>query len=189
MTMLDRMRQHRSWLKWSLGLVVLTFIIFYIPDFLQRPDTVSATSREVVAQVEGHDLTVADFRGRYDQQMRAYRAQFGGNVDEGLLRQLRVEEKVLRDMIEEQVAVHEAERRGIRVSDEEVAQEIMSYPVFVENGKFIGETLYRQILQSNTPPLTVTEFEGSMRRDLLVRKLRSALTDWMTISESEMEKA
>ena len=189
MTMLDRMRQHRSWLKWSLALVVLTFVIFYIPDFLQRPDTVAATSREVVAAVDGHDLTVADFRGRYDSQMRAYREQFGGNVDEGLLRQLRVEEKVLRDMIEEQVAVHEAERRGIRVSDEEVAQEIMTYPVFVEKGQFIGETRYRQILQSNTPPLTVSEFEGSMRRDLLVRKLRSAITDWMTISDSEMEKA
>jgi hypothetical protein len=34
MTMLDRMRRHKGWLKWSLGLVVLTFIIFYIPDFL-----------------------------------------------------------------------------------------------------------------------------------------------------------
>src|SRR3954454_23482981 len=34
MTMLDRMRRHMSWLKWSLGLVVLAFIIFYIPDLL-----------------------------------------------------------------------------------------------------------------------------------------------------------
>ena len=36
MTMLDRMRRHRNWLKWSLGLVCLAFVIFYIPDFLQR---------------------------------------------------------------------------------------------------------------------------------------------------------
>ena len=35
MTMLDRMRRHMSWLKWSLGIVVLAFIIFYIPDFLR----------------------------------------------------------------------------------------------------------------------------------------------------------
>ena len=34
MTMLDRMRRHKGWLKWSLALVVLTFVIFYIPDFL-----------------------------------------------------------------------------------------------------------------------------------------------------------
>ena len=36
MTMLDRMRRHRNWLKWSLALVVLAFVIFYIPDFLQQ---------------------------------------------------------------------------------------------------------------------------------------------------------
>ena len=35
MTMLDRMRRHRSWLKWSLGLVCLAFVFFYIPDFLR----------------------------------------------------------------------------------------------------------------------------------------------------------
>ena len=32
MTMLDRMRRHKGWLKWSLALVVLTFVVFYIPD-------------------------------------------------------------------------------------------------------------------------------------------------------------
>jgi hypothetical protein len=42
MTMLDRMRRHRNWLKWSLALVVLTFIIFYIPDFLQQDTTGAA---------------------------------------------------------------------------------------------------------------------------------------------------
>ena len=34
MTMLDRMRQHSNWLKWSLALVCLSFVLFYIPDFL-----------------------------------------------------------------------------------------------------------------------------------------------------------
>ena len=35
MTMLDRMRRHKGWLKWSLGLVVLAFVVFLHPaDFL-----------------------------------------------------------------------------------------------------------------------------------------------------------
>ena len=45
MTMLDRMRRHQSWLKWSLALVVLAFIVFYIPDFLQQPIRASARRR------------------------------------------------------------------------------------------------------------------------------------------------
>ena len=34
MTMLDRMRRHKGWLKWSLAVVVLAFIVLYIPSFL-----------------------------------------------------------------------------------------------------------------------------------------------------------
>ena len=34
MTMLDRMRRHKGWLKWSLAAVVLTFIFLYIPSFM-----------------------------------------------------------------------------------------------------------------------------------------------------------
>ena len=54
MTMLDRMRRHKSWLKWSLALVVLTFVVFYIPDFL-TPSAGAAPS-EVLAEVEGEPL-------------------------------------------------------------------------------------------------------------------------------------
>jgi hypothetical protein len=52
MTMLDRMRRHRNWLKWSLGLVCLAFVIFYIPDFLSRNAT-GAVADGAVAVVGG----------------------------------------------------------------------------------------------------------------------------------------
>ena len=47
MTMLDRMRRHKNWLKWSLALVVLAFVLLYIPSFLrnrrrQRQSTTSS---------------------------------------------------------------------------------------------------------------------------------------------------
>jgi len=60
MTMLDRMRRHRNWLKWSLGLVCLAFVIFYIPDFLQTPTTDLAAT-DTVAVVEGQEISGAEF--------------------------------------------------------------------------------------------------------------------------------
>ena len=79
MTMLDRMRRHKGWLKWSLALVVLTFVAFYIPSFLDTSgNTVGATPREVIAEVDGHDLTAGDFQSRYQQQLQQYQQQFGG---------------------------------------------------------------------------------------------------------------
>ena len=35
MTMLDRMRRHKNWLKWSLAIVVVAFVLLYIPNFLR----------------------------------------------------------------------------------------------------------------------------------------------------------
>ena len=51
MTMLDRMRRHRAWLKWSLGIVVLTFILLYIPQLPPAGSGARPTAR--VATVDG----------------------------------------------------------------------------------------------------------------------------------------
>jgi hypothetical protein len=58
MTMLDRMRRHRDWLKWSLGLVCVAFVLFYIPDFL-RGSGADAASSDTIAKVEGREITSA----------------------------------------------------------------------------------------------------------------------------------
>jgi len=183
MTMLDRMRRHKNWLKWSLALVVLTFIIFYIPDFLNTDATgtagVGATSRETVAEVDGHELTAGEFQQRYVAQMQAYQQQFGSSMNAQLLRQLGIDQQVLSQMVDEQVAVIEAEQQGIRVSDDELAQRIFAIPGLQENGQFIGEARYEQLLRSQRPPLTKGAFEERFRRSIMVDRLRAALTDWV----------
>jgi peptidyl-prolyl cis-trans isomerase D len=189
MTMLDRMRRHKGYLKWFLALVAVALSLYLIPGFLDRPTgAVGASSKEVIAEVDGHDLTAGEFQSRYQQQVQAYRAQFGGNINESLLRQLGVDQTVLRQMVDEQVAVLEAERQGVRVTDDELAEQIVALPAFQENGQFIGDDQYRAILRAQNPPLTVSEFEESMRRSLLLDKLRGALTDWMSVSDEEVER-
>ena len=188
MTMLDRMRRHRGWLKWSLGLVAVTMVIFFIPqDYLRPTTTVGAAPSETIAEVEGRSLTAGDFQQRYLQQIQQYRNQFGGSINAQLLRQLGVDQQVLTQMIDEQVALIEADRHGIRVSDEELAQQIFAIPAFQENGRFIGEQRYEQLLQSQNPPLTKSQFEESLRRSLVLDKLRSAITSWIAVSDSEVE--
>ena len=119
MTMLDRMRRHRGWLKWSLGLVVLSFIVLYLPN--RRLNGQPVGSREVVASVDGRDITVDRFRRVYLQQMQAYRNAFGGNMDERLLKQLGIDQRILQGLIEEEAALSEAGKLGIKASDEEVS--------------------------------------------------------------------
>jgi peptidyl-prolyl cis-trans isomerase D len=189
MTMLDSMRRHRGWLKWSLGLVVLTFALFFIPqDMLQPQTTAGVSSRAVVADVDGRELLAGEFQTRYLTQVNQFRQQFGGTINQSILRQLGVEQQVLSSMIDEQVALIEAERQGLRVSDEELAQQIFSIPGLQENGRFIGEERYEQLLQAQLPPMTKSQFEDSLRRSMMIEKLRAAVTDWMAVSDAELER-
>src|SRR2546425_980377 len=187
MTMLDRMRRHRNWLKWSLGLVCLAFVIFYIPDFL-RGTGADAASGDTVARVGGHDITAGEFRRTYQAQLQAYRSAYGGQMNDQLLKQLGIEQQILQQMVDERAALAEADRVGITVSDEEVRQRIFSMPAFRENGASIGEARYNQLLRMQRPPMSAQEFEDSVRRGLTVEKLRAALTDWLSVADNELEE-
>src|SRR5215468_7121275 len=177
MTMLDRMRRHKNWLKWSLILVCLAFVVFYIPDFL-RGTGADAASGDTVAQIEGQPITAGEFRRLYQAQLQAYRSAYGSQMSEQLLKQLGVEQQILQQMVDERAALAEARRLGITISDAEVRQRILTIPAFQENGAFIGEQRYQQLLRMQRPPMSPSDFEDNVRRQLTIQKLRSSLTDW-----------
>jgi peptidyl-prolyl cis-trans isomerase D len=185
--MLDRMRRHKNWLKWSLVLVVLAFIALYIPAS-NNPANGAGLS-EAVATVDGSDVTVAEFRQAYNRQMEAYRSAYGANMDERLLRQLGIDQRILQQLVEEEIAVAEARRLGITASDEEVTARILAIPAFQENGQFIGHERYRQMLQMQNPPLRESDFEEQVRRSITMEKLQAAVTNWISISDADVEAA
>jgi len=166
MTMLDRMRRHKNWLKWSLAIVVVAFILLYIPNFLRNGigGAAATGTRDVIASVEGQTITVGQFRRIYQQQMQAYRRAYGGNIDDRLLKQMGIDRRILQQLIDEEAGLAEAHRLGISTSDEEVRARILALPAFQENGQFIGDARYRQLLQMSDPPRRPSEFEEEVRR-------------------------
>ena len=188
MTMLDRMRRHKGWLKWSLAIVVVAFIWLYIPTFMDSPAGAGVGNRDVVATVDGRDITVARFRRAYQQQLQVYRNAYGANFDDRLLRQLGIEQRIVQQMIEEELALAEADRLGMGASDEEVRARIGALPAFQENGQFVGDQRYRQILQSANPPLRASDFEEQVRRGIVLEKLQAALTGWVTVSDGDVDE-
>ena len=187
MTMLDRMRQHRNWLKWSLAIVCVAMVIFFIPNFVRNPGG-NLSASGAVAVVEGREIRGDEFQRTYQAQIQAYRSAYGANMSDQLLRQLGVEQQILQQMVDERAALAEADRLDVRVSDEEVRQRILAIPSFQENGAFIGEQRYRQILSMQRPPMTPSDFEAAVRRSLVVEKLRASLTEWLSIPDKELEQ-
>ena len=186
MTMLDRMRQHKGWLKWSLALVCLAFVIFYIPDFLTTAP--GAAPSDLVASVEGRPITSAEFRRIYYQQVQSYQLAYGADLDEQLLRQLGIDRQILQELIDEEAAVVEAERLDLTVSDVEVRERILSLPGLQDNGVFIGEEQYRLLLRSQIPSMTPAQFEENMRQSILLDKLRAVVTAWIEVSDDELHE-
>ena len=146
MTMLDRMRRHRSWLKWSLALVVLCFVLLYIPSFMR--DTAQGASNGAVV-ADGR--RAADYGRPVPAGVRPADARLSPVVrrerDEKLLKQLGIDQRIVQQMVEEEAAFAEARRLGISASDAEVRERILALPAFQENGQFIGDDRYRQLLR------------------------------------------
>jgi peptidyl-prolyl cis-trans isomerase D len=187
MTMLDRMRRHKGWLKWSLAIVVLTFILLYIPSFM-KPSGVGAAPSDVVASVNGREITVAQYERAYMQQVTQMRTAYGEAINPQLLKQLGIEQQVIQQLIDQEAVLAEAERIGIRVSDAELAARIVKLPGFQENGQFIGDARYRQLLQMQRPPMIPAEFEAEMRKALVSEKLQEAVTAWIGVADADVQE-
>ena len=78
--------------------------------------------------------------------------------------------------------------RGYNGSDAEVRAQIIAIPGLQENGQFIGEQRYRALLKQQTPPMTPGDFERSVRESLMLDKFRAGLTEWMSVSDAELER-
>ncbi|MCC7009286.1 MAG: peptidyl-prolyl cis-trans isomerase [Acidobacteria bacterium] len=186
MTMLDRMRRHRAWLKWSLGIVVATFVLLYIPQFLGNP--VAGTNAEVIATVDGREISAGTYRIQYLQQVSQIRAQYGAEITDQLLNQLGVGPRIVQRLVNDEAMMVEAERLGITVTDGELKERLVRLPMFQENGQFVGEAAYRQMLANARPVLRPADFERDLRRSLVAEKLQAAVTGWLRVSDADVEQ-
>src|ERR1041385_5454249 len=105
--MLDNMRRHKGWLKWSLGIVVVTFVALYIPSCLvaNRGGTGPA---DAIATVDGHKIPVQTFTRAYNQQASAIRSAYGDQFNDQMLQQLGIGPRILDQLINDEAILVEA---------------------------------------------------------------------------------
>jgi len=90
-------------------------------------------------------------------------------------------------LINEKALVAEAHRMGLRVSDDELRDELqhgqlgsMLFP----DGKFVGQEEYENFVQRND--MTVPQFEGLEKDFILVRKLRALVSSNAFVGDTEV---
>jgi peptidyl-prolyl cis-trans isomerase D len=177
------MRRHRRWLFGFLWLVILAFIILYIPAFEGDDQQGLALT---VAQVADEKITLGEYQRSYQRQRQMYQSMYQGRMNDELLRRLGLEEQTLQALVDERILVLEAERLGIRVDDETLKQRVATFPEYQQDGRFVGGAEIRKRLELQGR--TVREFEESFRKGILRERLVALVTDSVHVSAAEAEK-
>ncbi len=151
------MRRHFDRLKWSLGLVCVAFVLFYIPDFL-RGTGADAAAGDTIAKVEGHEITAGGSAA--SGSCAAYCSAAGAFQHERSSSGWASKTRFSSRWWTSRPLWAEAGRVGVSVSDEEVRQRIFATPAFQENGAFIGEARYQQLLRAQRPPDAAVRVRG-----------------------------
>jgi peptidyl-prolyl cis-trans isomerase D len=158
------------------GMLGLGMLLYLVPNQY----TTSITSTEIVAEVAGQPVTILDV------QQQLARIQQAGPIPQPL--QALYAQQVLDQLVFERVLNYEAERLGIRVTDQERADRIrlMVPDAFVGNA-FVGRGVYEQMILERFG-LGMQEFEAAMSQSLVAEKFQQLVTDGITVSPAEVEQ-
>jgi peptidyl-prolyl cis-trans isomerase D len=182
--MLKVLRENVKYLSWILWLIVGLFVLYVFVDFgtgVRNRGTVTWA-----AKVGSDTVTQNEFQHSYQTMENRLRQMYGEQYTPEMAKQMQVPIQALNQAVSDKIILREARRIGLRVSDDELRDEIMTMPVFKdEQGAFIGDQQYAQILQQNR--FTTASFESEVREDILKRKLATALSADLYIPESEIE--
>mgnify|MGYP001148313605 CR=1 FL=1 len=162
----------------ALVIIILVFILYF-------GSYGSGSGPEVVATVNDQPISVRDYQQTYDRLVTQYREQFGGNLPENLLKSLGLKEQALNQLIEQALVQQGAREMGLAVSEEELQEAIREMSVFQSNGVF-DYTRYEQVMSAS--PLSIGDFEASVRSDLLMRKVMGLLSGFGRVSPQELKE-
>ena len=184
----------RSWGPWLVGIIGLALFGFIATDFTRQCETSSNQARQQVGKVMGEKLSIQDLQQRSEE----YKALFGKDVNEELVRNM-----VWDDFVKNTVLEEEAEKLGLGVTDEEVKavlampnhpalpREFMPQEFFNQAGEFDYNNVsqaYSYLKQQN--PEQFKEFEAYwnmveklLRQNLLREKYQTLLQACMLSNE------
>ncbi|MCP4659895.1 MAG: hypothetical protein GY856_31210 [bacterium] len=185
---LKYLRDNLKSLKWILWAVVAVFVLlvfFGWGGYNQRRETRS----DAAATVGDETITYDEFHQQYRRLEDYYKQTFGEQFTPELAKRFNLPVQALNMLINQKILLMEAREVGLRVTDAELREEILSYPVFQDdNGAFVGQEDYRQRVRRMFRR-SVKEFEAVVRQDILIAKIDSVLAETIYISDAEVEEA
>jgi len=145
-----------------------------------------APTRGILATVGGSDITTLEVQ-KTARQMVQRQFPRGGAQASMLLPFFA--KQAAEQLIDRQVMLTEAERLGLRATDDDVRDELQHgqfAEAFFPGGNFIGQEAYEEKLQQ--ADLTVPQFEQEVKNDVLLSKLRGLVAGGALVTDAEVRQ-
>ena len=175
--MWDALREKKIGVRILLGVVVgilgIGMLLYLVPQ-----GTNDVNAPDAVAQVGDQTITVVDVQNLLDKNTR--NAQIPAYLRAAYTQQ------ALDQLVEERMLILEADRLGMRVTDEEHADLLKKLvPTAFAGDTFVGMDRYSAEVQARFQ-MSVPEFESEVKTALLQQKFQQLVTDGITASDDEV---
>ncbi len=181
---LGYMRRHRRWLYGFLWVVIIAFIAFYVPAFLNT----GKSEGDIVARVGKRSISVREFQDAFREQLRQYQLMSQGQrpMDADTAKRYGLPERLLDQMTTRLVVAQEAARLGLSVDDQALKHAILTSPQFQVNGRFMGAAQLNRVLEARG--MSEEQFLESYRSDLVARQLEALVTSGIEPDPSDVKR-
>jgi peptidyl-prolyl cis-trans isomerase D len=157
-------------------LVAFSMLTYLVPNY----NNGTTSSDTVIAEIGKTTITLAETQRLIQSTIRS--------------RQLPTEilptyiPQMLDQMVTDRAMELEAARLGIQVTDADVAESIRQLvPSLFPDGKFVGKEAYASMLAQQN--LTIDQFEGDLKRQVAVARLRDIALEGTVVTQPEIEAA
>jgi len=173
----DALRERKLGVRIVLGIVVgglgISMLLYLVPQ-----GTSDLTGGDTVAQVGDETITVLDVQNQLGKITR------NGQIPPALASLYT--QQVVDQLIEKKMLALEADRLGLRVSDEEHADLLKRLvPTAFAGDTFEGMDRYSAEVQARFQ-MSVPEFETEIKNELLQQKFLGLVTDGITATDDEI---
>jgi peptidyl-prolyl cis-trans isomerase D len=176
-----------------IGVLAVAMVIYLIPGLSNTGVAGGGAFAEIYPHWynklfrSGDEVSVQRVQSVARQQLAQRYPQYAGNP----MMLNFMTQQVGQSLVQQEILLAEAKNLGISAGDADVAKFLQTGPnaeVLFPNGKFIGQQQYESLV-NNRLGMSVTDFEDSIKRQIVLQRLQSFVTAGVSVSDAEVRDA
>lgn len=183
--MLDLIRKKAG--HWAVKALMIVLAISFFIGFgilMSVRSCKGEVEKNYAAIVNDQVISISEYRTAYSRYLERYRNMLGDSYDPKIVEQLNLPRQVLDALIREKLMAAEADRLGMTVSDDYLAERIAKNKVFLDAQGRFDIRRYKELLSANH--YSATDFEREEKQRLITESLMGMIQDSIVITPEEV---